>query len=172
MMNWFDYLLIVVMTFSAIAGLMRGLLREAIGLITWVVAIWIAFHYSSQLEPHLGGLLANDAIRPWVARSLIFLVVLLIGTTLAAVIAHFVRVSLFSGMDRLWGMLFGIARGMVVVGAIVILCQGTRLQSESWYRGSILVPYAEHMANILRALVGERKIADERSASIADSHQR
>src|SRR5580700_5677055 len=114
-MNWFDYLLLVVLVFSVIAGLMRGLLREAIGLITWVVAIWIAFHYSSQLEPYLGGLLSNDALRPWIARSLIFVLVLLIGTTLAAVISHFVRVSMFAGMDRLWGALFGVVRGTVVV---------------------------------------------------------
>jgi len=100
-MDWFDYLLTVVMIFSVIAGLMRGLLREAIGLISWVVAIWVAFHYSSQLEPYLGGMLTNDALRPWVARAVIFLLVLLIGTTLAVVIAHFVRVSMFAGMDRL-----------------------------------------------------------------------
>ena len=165
-MNWFDYLLILVMVLSTIAGVMRGLLREAIGLITWVIAIWIAFHYSSQLEPYLGGLLANDALRPWVARLLIFVVVLLIGTMLAVLISHFVRVSMFAGMDRLWGALFGIVRGMVVIGAIIILCHGTRLQTESWYRSSILAPYGEHAANILRALVGERKITVDRSAGI------
>jgi|SRR5580658_402251 membrane protein required for colicin V production len=162
-MDWFDYLLTVVMIFSVIAGLMRGLLREAIGLISWVVAIWVAFHYSSQLEPYLGGMLTNDALRPWVARAVIFLLVLLIGTTLAVVIAHFVRVSMFAGMDRLWGALFGIVRGMVVLSAIVILCQGMSLQSEGWYRGSILVPYVEHAANVLRGLVGERNIRDIRS---------
>jgi membrane protein required for colicin V production len=166
-MSWFDYLLIVVMAFSVIAGLMRGLMREAIGLVAWVVAIWIAFHYSSELEPHLGGLLSNDALRPWVARTIIFLVVLLIGTTIAVVIAHFVRVSMFAGMDRLCGALFGIVRGMVVVGGIVILCHGAHLQTESWYRQSILMPYAEHAANILRGMVGERKIAIEHSATIS-----
>jgi membrane protein required for colicin V production len=166
-MNWFDYLLLVVMTFSVIAGLMRGLLREAIGLITWVVALWIAFHYSSELEPYLGGVLTNDALKPWVARTIIFLVVLLVGTTLAVMIAHFVRVSMFAGMDRLWGALFGIVRGLVVVGAIVILCHGLRLQSEPWWSGSALVPYAEHVANVLRVLTGERKIAVEHPVSVS-----
>jgi membrane protein required for colicin V production len=164
-MNWFDYLLLVVMIFSVIAGLMRGLVREAIGLITWVVAIWIAFHYSYELEPYLGGVLTNDALKPWVARIIIFLVVLLIGTTLGVLIAHFVRVSMFAGMDRLWGALFGIVRGLVVVGAIVILCHGLRLQSEPWWNGSVLVPYAEHAANVLRALTGERKISVEHPVS-------
>jgi membrane protein required for colicin V production len=160
-MSWFDYLLIVVMTFSVIAGLMRGLLREAIALITWVVAIWSAFHYAAAIEPYLGGLLTNDLLKPWVARTLIFVLVLLIGTTLGVVCAQFIRLSMFSGTDRLLGALFGIVRGMVVIGAMVILCHGIRLQDESWYRRSILVPYAEHAANVLRSLVGERKIQVE-----------
>jgi membrane protein required for colicin V production len=164
-MNWFDYLLILLVTFSVIAGLMRGLLREAIGLITWLVAVWTAFHYSERVEPYLGGLLTNDALRPWAARLLIFLVVLLLGTTLGVLIGHVVRVSVFSGADRFWGALFGLLRGFVVVAAFVILCHGLRMQTEPWWRGSVLAPYAEHAANVLRGLIGERKIPVERSVS-------
>jgi membrane protein required for colicin V production len=167
MMNWFDYLLIIVMVFSIIAGLMRGLLREAIGLITWVLGVWIAFHFSAGLEPHLGGVLTNEAIRPWVARVLIFLVVLLVGTVLGTLISHFVRLSIFSGMDRFWGGIFGLLRGAVVIAAFVILCHGLRLQTEPWWRSSVLVPYAEHAANILRALIGEGKIAIERPVNVS-----
>lgn len=164
-MNWLDYLIILIMVFSFIAGLMRGVLREAIGLITWVLAVWVAFHYSDQLEPYLGGLLTSDALRPWVARVLLFIVVVLIGTIIGTVVAHFVRLSIFSGMDRFWGALFGLVRGLVVIGAFVILCHGLRLQSEPWWHRSLLAPHAERLANILRGLTGERKI--EYSTSMA-----
>jgi membrane protein required for colicin V production len=167
-MNWFDYLLIVLVAFSVIAGLMRGLLREAIGFVTWVVAVWIAFHYSDRIEPYLGGILTNDALRPWAARLGIFLVVLLIGTTLGVLIGHFVRLSMFSGMDRFLGGLFGLLRGFVVVAALVILCHGLRLQAQPWWRGSILVPYGERAANVLRVLIGERKIGVERPGTLSD----
>jgi membrane protein required for colicin V production len=166
-MNAFDYLLILMVAVSLIAGLMRGLLREVIAFITWVVAVWMAFHYASALEPSLGGLLANDALRPWAARSLIFLVVLLIGTLLGVLIGHFVRLSMFSGTDRFWGAIIGLLRGFVVVGAFVILCHGLRLQAEPWWRGSMLAPYAEHMANVLRELIGERKISADRSVTLS-----
>jgi membrane protein required for colicin V production len=167
-MNWFDYLVIALIVFSVIAGLMRGLLREAIELIAWVIGVWAAFHFASHVEPYLGGVLTNDALRPWVARVLIFLIVLLMGTTLGAVIAHFVRVSMFAGADRFWGGVFGLLRGFVMIGAFVILCHGMRLQEEPWWHRSRLVPYAEHVANILRALVGERKITVERSVTLSD----
>lgn len=167
-MNWFDYLLIVLIAFSLIAGLMRGLLREVISFLTWVVGVWIAFHYAPDLEPKLGGLLANDALRPWAARLLIFLIVLLIGTTLGAVIGHFVRLSIFSATDRFLGGIFGSLRGFVVVGALVILCHGLRLEAEPWWRGSMLAPYAENAANVLRELIGERKIKIGRSITTSD----
>lgn len=164
-MNWLDYLLIAVLVFSCIAGLLRGLLREVIALVTWVAAVWIAWTYADMLEPFLGGALANDGVRPWAARTLIFLAVVLIGTAIGYTVSHFVRLSLFSGMDRFLGAIFGLLRGAVMIGLIVILCHALRLQEEPWWRGSVLVPYGEHAANVLRAMVGERKIRAEHSVT-------
>jgi membrane protein required for colicin V production len=166
-MNWFDYLITALMVLSVIAGVVRGLLREAIGLVTWLVGIWAAFQYAGDVVPYLGGLLTNDALRPWVARLLIFLLVLLLGTTLGVLIGYFVRLSMFAGADRFWGAVFGLLRGFVVVGAFVILCHGVHLQEEPWWHRSRLVPYAEHVANLLRGLVGERKITIERSVTVS-----
>jgi len=56
-MNWIDYLLLALIVFSCIAGLMRGLLREVIALVTWIVAVWVAWTCAGLVEPHLGGAL-------------------------------------------------------------------------------------------------------------------
>lgn len=157
-MNWTDYLLIAVLVLSCIAGLMRGLLREVISLVTWIAAVWIAWTFSSSLEPQLGGALSDAAVRPWAARTIIFVAVLLVGTAIGALIGHFVRLSLFSGVDRLLGMVFGLLRGIVALGVLTMLAHAVRLEQEPWYRGSVLVPYAEQAGNVLRGLVGERKI--------------
>jgi membrane protein required for colicin V production len=157
-MNWTDYLLIAVLVFSSIAGLMRGLLREVISLLTWIAAVWIAWTFASSLEPHLGGALSDAAVRPWAARTIIFVAVLLVGTAIGALIGHFMRLSLFSGVDGLLGMVFGLLRGVVALGVLTMLVHAVRLQDEPWYRGSLLVPYAEQSGNVLRGLVGERKI--------------
>jgi membrane protein required for colicin V production len=157
-MNWTDYLLIAVLVFSSIAGLMRGLLREVISLVTWIAAVWIAWTFSSSLEPHLGGALSDASVRPWAARTIIFVAVLLVGAGIGALLGHFVRLSLFSGVDRLLGLMFGLLRGVVALGVLAMLAHAVRLQDEPWYRGSLLVPYAEQAGNVLRGLVGERKI--------------
>ena len=166
-MNWIDYLLLALTVCSCIAGLMRGLLREVIALVTWITAVWVAWNYAALIELHLGGALANDIVRPWVARALIFFVVVMAGTAIGLIVSHFVRLSLFSGLDRAFGGLFGLLRGFVMVGLIVMLCQAMRLDGESWWRQSLLVPYAEHAANVLRSMVGERKMLAENSVTVA-----
>jgi membrane protein required for colicin V production len=159
-MNWADYVLIVLAVFSCIAGLMRGLLREIIALATWLLAIAIAWRFSDLLEPHLGGLLAGQAVRPWAARTIIFLVVLLIGTAVGAIVTHFVRLSIFSTLDHGLGMLFGLLRSAVVIGLLAMLCHTLQLQQESWYRQSRLLPVGENIAGILRGIAGSRAVAE------------
>ena len=153
-MNWTDYLIIALLVFSCVAGLMRGVLREMISLLTWILAIALAWRCSGLLEPHLGGALAGAAVRPWAARTLIFVAVLLIGTAVGAIVGHYVRLSIFSGTDRMLGVLFGLGRGAVALGLLTILCHAVRIDDERWYRQSMLVPYAEKAGKVLRTFAG------------------
>jgi membrane protein required for colicin V production len=153
-MNIADYLMIAAVVLSAIVGAVRGFLREAIALSTWIVALFVAWHFSDLIEPHLGGLLAASDVRPWAARVIIVALILLIGAGLGALVAHYVRLSIFSGMDRFLGFVFGAARGVVLIGVFVILGQLLKLDGEVWWRHSMLIHYGDSVANGLRALVG------------------
>lgn len=158
-MNSTDYVIIAAILVSAIAGAMRGFLRESIAVATWLIALFLAWHFSDLLAPHLGGLLAANDVRPWAARVIIVVLVLLVGTATGAILAHYVRLSIFSGMDRLLGFVFGLLRGVVLLGVFVILGQLLRLQDEHWWRRSLLIPYGESVANGLRTLVGAERVA-------------
>jgi len=154
-MNSTDYLVILAIVLSSVIGVIRGFLREAVALGAWLIALFLAWHFSDLIEPHLGGLMADSSVRPWAARVILVALVLLLGAGIGAGLAHFVRLSIFSGMDRLLGLLFGLLRGFVLLGVFVILGQLLRLQGEHWWRGSLLIPYGESIANGLRVLVGE-----------------
>jgi membrane protein required for colicin V production len=157
-----DYLVVAAIIISAIVGAVRGFLREAIALATWILALILAGHFSELVEPHLGGLLAGALVKPWVARLIILALVLLIGALIGATVNHFVRLSIFSGMDRLLGFTFGLLRGLVLLGLFVILGQLLRLDSEHWWRDSRLIPYGESVANGLRFLTGEGAVPHSR----------
>ena len=153
-MNIADYLVIAAVVLSAIVGAVRGFLREAIALAAWVVALFVAWHFSDLIEPHLGGLLASGDVRPWAARVIIVALILLIGAGLGALVGHYARLSIFSGMDRFLGFLFGAARGVVLIGVFVILGRLLKLDGEIWWRHSMLIPYGDSVARGLRVIVG------------------
>jgi len=154
-MNITDYLIIGLVVVSALVGIFRGFMREVVAVLTWIVAFFAAWYFADLVEPHLGGLLAQASVRTWAARTIIFVGVLFLGAAVGAVIGHFVRVSIFSGLDRFLGFLFGLLRAVLVLGVFVILAQQLRLDGEAWWRRSILIPYAEGIGSALRAMVGE-----------------
>jgi len=153
-LNIADYLVIATVVLSAIVGAVRGFLREAIALCAWIVALFVAWHFSDMIEPHLGGLLAAHYVRPWAARAIIVALILLFGSALAAIVGHYARLSIFGGIDRFLGFIFGAVRGVVLIGVFVILGQLLKLDGEVWWRHSMLLPYGNSVANGLRVLVG------------------
>jgi membrane protein required for colicin V production len=157
-MNGTDYCIIVAILASAVVGAARGLLREAVALLSWVIALFLAWHFSDLVAPHLGGLLAPAAVRPWAGRVIVVVLVLLAGALIGAVLGRYVRLSIFDGIDRLFGFFFGVLRGVVLFGVFVILGQLLQLQGEQWWRHSTMIPYGESVANGLRAIVGAERV--------------
>ena len=63
-----DYIILAIVVVSAVMGLVRGLLREAIAVITWFLAIVLAWVFAPSLESMLGGVLVGSPLRVWAAR--------------------------------------------------------------------------------------------------------
>ncbi len=97
-------------------------------------------------------------VKIWAARVILVILILLLGAGIGALLGHFVRLSIFSGMDRFLGFVFGALRGILLLGVFVILGQLLRLDGERWWRHSLLIPYGESIANGLRTLVGEERV--------------
>lgn len=154
-MTLVDYLIVLLIVLSAVVGVARGFLREIIALVTWIIALFVAWHFAGRLEPYLGGLLSSPHVRPWAARAILIIAVLLVGAGIGAIVTHLVRLSLFSGTDRFLGFLFGVVRGFVIFGVLVLVCQTLRLDGEHWWRASRLLPYGERAANLLLSMVGD-----------------
>jgi membrane protein required for colicin V production len=119
-MNGADYLIIGVLVLSMLLGLVRGFVREAIGVISWLGGLWLGWRYAHVVEPYLGGSIGAPPISTWAARALIVLAVLVIGWLVAGLLTYMLRHSGLSVMvDRLLGLLTGFMRGAVVVAVFV-----------------------------------------------------
>lgn len=161
-----DYVIIAAILVSALIGAARGLLREGIAFATWIAALILAWHFSDLVEPHLGGVLSGTAAKPWVARLVVLGATLLIGALIGSVVSQFVRLSIFTGMDRLMGFAFGVLRGLLLFGIFVMLGQLLKLDRDHWWRDSHLIPVGESVANGVRFLVGEGAQPHSRDAQV------
>jgi len=150
-----DIAIILIVLLSALVGLVRGFLREAVAILTWIIAVLVAWRLGPNLEPHLGGLLAGSEVRPWAARAILLLLVLVIGAGIGAVIGEFVRLSIFGAVDRFFGLIFGLLRGLVILGVLAIVCQTLRLDGERWWHNATLAPLAEAVGSGLRSIAGD-----------------
>jgi membrane protein required for colicin V production len=151
-----DYIIITIVIVSAVTGLVQGLLREVFALVTWVLAVWLAWKFGPLIEPHLGGALRQAPYGLWAGRGIVFIGVLVVGGIIGAIVNHYVRLSIFSGLDRLLGFGLGLLRGVVIVGVIMVLAQQVKLDGEAWWRKSSLLPRLQPVASLLRSLAGER----------------
>ncbi|MGB5211794.1 MAG: CvpA family protein [Gammaproteobacteria bacterium] len=140
-----DYIIVAAFLVSVVIGLFRGFFREALSVLTWIAALWITLNYSDVLEPMLGSI-ASPALKLWAARLLTFVLVLIAGGLLNALIGILVNKTGLSGTDRVLGMVFGGVRGVLLVGILILGFRLMELDQESWWEQSRLVPLGEPVA--------------------------
>ncbi|MEM9057898.1 MAG: CvpA family protein [Pseudomonadota bacterium] len=145
-----DYLIIGIIVVSAVIGLFRGFFPEVLSLVTWVAAIYVGWHYSGSVEQMLDGKLDSPALEIWLARFIVFAAVLIIGGLIGQLVAFMIERTGLSGTDRALGFVFGMARGFVVLGFVVIVGQLLSLEEESWWKQSQFISVGERVAGVVR----------------------
>jgi membrane protein required for colicin V production len=165
-MTTVDYILAGTVLLSLLFGVVRGFLRESVALLGWLVGLWLAWRYADAVEPYLGGALAGTELQVWVARAVVLISVVIASWLLGSLLGYLVqRSGLTLGMDRMFGALFGLVRGVVIIGFAVMLGQAAKLSGEGWWRESKLLPVGEEMAGVLRGYVetGRRHLRETTS---------
>lgn len=138
-MSWFDITIISIIAFSSLISVIRGFTKEAISLVTWFTAFFIASKFHPEVAQHLMQL-EDQLVRTSVAIAILFIAVLLLGALVNYIINRLVSVTGLSGTDRLLGMVFGAIRGVLVVSALLFFIdQFTSFNQETWWVESTLV---------------------------------
>jgi membrane protein required for colicin V production len=140
-MNWVDLTILGVIAISALVSLIRGFVREALSLVSWVVAFFVASRFYKDVSPLLEGHLQDPFLRDGAAILLLFVLTLIVGSLINYLIGILVDKSGLTGTDRVLGMVFGGLRGVLVVAAILfVLDSFTGLNSSAGWQQSILIP--------------------------------
>lgn len=145
-MIWIDYAIVGLVLISAIIGLIRGFIKEAFALFTWIVAIGVGLHYSRDFAVLLQNVISYPSARIATAFILLFFMTLILGSLISFILNHLIEKTGLTGTDRLVGMLFGITRGAVLVSVMVMLAGITPLPEDPWWKQSLLIPPFQSLA--------------------------
>jgi membrane protein required for colicin V production len=132
-----DHLFVIILLISGVLGCLRGFIRESISLLSWLVGLWLAWHFAYLLNPWLGGALAEPGVREWAGRAIVLFLVLLVGAGVGALVAYYAH--------RATGLMVTV----VVIGLLVIAGRAVDLNTEPWWRETKSMPVAETVANWL-----------------------
>lgn len=138
--NWIDYTIIAIIALSVLISVMRGFVREVISLVIWVAAIAVSFIFYRYIADLMVNIIHSDSVRLVVSFVGLFLVTLVLGMLINYLIGQLVANTGLSGTDRVLGIIFGIARGVLVVVLLMMLVSLTPFAKEAVWQESVLVP--------------------------------
>ena len=139
-MNWLDIVILSVIGLSALISLVRGFAKEALSLVIWFAAFYIASEYYAKLAVYFSNI-KDEMFRNGSAIAVLFIATLIVGAIVNYVISQLVDKTGLSGTDRILGVVFGALRGVLIVAAALFFMDAfTASPNAEWWKGSQLVP--------------------------------
>jgi membrane protein required for colicin V production len=142
----FDWAIIAVLAISTLMSLRRGFLKEALSLGTWIAAFVVARQFHGPMDQLLETQIVDSLMRSIAAFTALFVGTLLVGAALGFLLGALINATGLSSTDRVLGMVFGFARGALIVTVVIGLLNLTPLVNDSWYTTASLVPHFETVA--------------------------
>ncbi|WKL69201.1 CvpA family protein [Pseudomonas qingdaonensis] len=138
--TWVDWAILAIIAVSSLISLKRGFVKEALSLLTWIIAGAVAWMFGGGISQYLEGYIQTPSARVIAGCAILFVATLLVGAMINFLIGELIRVTGLSGTDRFLGMAFGAARGaLLVVVAVGLLSLGP-VQQGTWWQESRLLP--------------------------------
>ena len=138
----FDYLILFVLLCSVIISTMRGLIKEILSLVSWLVSFVVANAYGATLADWLPSFIPGQTLRLIAAFLVLFIGVRLLMSLLMKAVDALIKASGLSLADRGLGGLFGLARGCLIVMVAVLLSGMTSIPQQGFWKDALLSPIA------------------------------
>lgn len=171
----FDVIVLIITIISAFISFLRGLIREVLtifGVVGGLAAAWYAgpillpfmkdwLGVKEGVEPEkLMGVLPYDILAAILAYGLIFIVVALVLSIVSHILAETARAIGLGPVDRTLGVIFGIARGILLISIPVMVMQliTSDEQREEWFKDSKTYFYVDKVSVALLDMVPDSTV--------------
>jgi membrane protein required for colicin V production len=123
-------------------------------LLSWIAALLVSRVYSVSLASILENLIDNPSVRYVIAFSVLFVIIIMLGTLLNHLMSKLLVVTGLKTIDRLLGAVFGVARGTVIVLVFLFVLNVFVSESE-WWQQSTLIPYGMVLIEESQFFIGD-----------------
>lgn len=152
-MNTVDIGIAAVILISLLIGWRRGFLREVLSLVSWVAALLTALRFAETVGARFAGVIDQPQLQVIAAFTLIFVAVLFAFSYFSHRLCLWLAFSGVTGVDRMLGILFGVARGALIVAALLLLTVLLNFAEHEWMQESALAYYFAPFVDLLRDLL-------------------
>ena len=185
-LNNLDIIILIVIAISALIALSRGLMKEVLSIVGWVLGVAAIIYLLPVLTPFAKMYIENGWLAGVVTSLFILILFLVCWTLFTGKLVGKVRSSKLSGLDRMLGLFFGIARAFLLIILFYILVswmipedkQSETLRGSKYFQiaGSFAKPLEEMIPQETldlikektQALSGEEEEAEDTSSSEKD----
>lgn len=148
-----DLLFLAILLLFAVGGVMRGIVGEMFALLAVVAAIWSGVRHGAVMAPFIAGMVEDPAWRNGIAAFLTGLLVWTLVIIIGRFVSNAVGKSLLSGINRFFGLLFGVGRALVLVGFVTLVSGALNLLQGDWWQKAAIKPLAEHTALVMERFI-------------------
>ena len=120
-LNPADWFIIIVLTISGIISSIRGFTKEILSLLLWIGALIAAISLEHLATPKINEFIGNPDISKIISYLTVFIIFIFLGGILIKFITKLIKWSGGSGLDKFFGILFGLGRGLILLFTIFLL---------------------------------------------------
>lgn len=165
-----DYVVLGILLISGMIAAYRGFLKETLSVSSWLVAALAAVFFWPVTKPFARALLEPYILADILALIGVFFLILIPASFVSFRLSEIVRESKAGPLDRSLGFVFGLARGLLVVGLgyVVFTSLADEDRHPDWVREARLLPVVKGTADIIVSL-GDQKKKKDAEATVAES---
>jgi membrane protein required for colicin V production len=140
-----DFIALSFFAISFIFGLMRGVIKEVLSLVKWIASGLAAINVL-QTMTYLGiDYVPANNLMLLILKISIFIIVLFLLSLAVSIIKNLVKNLGLGWVDRCLGGVFGIIRGIVILGVIYYFASQLPFDLSDWWVDSRMVNFYENL---------------------------
>lgn len=120
-LNNLDVVILIIVGISALIALSRGLVKEVLSIIGWVLSAAAVIYFLPILNPIMLKYVESGWMAGVATSILILIVFMIVWILVTGNIVNKIRTSKLSSVDRILGLFFGVVRAFLLVVLMYIL---------------------------------------------------